>query len=61
MARTDEGEISMSVVIRYHCDVCGKFINKNEVMKKGELHYCKECYKDTFMAPVYTQASLKVF
>jgi hypothetical protein len=58
----------MSVVIRYHCDQCGKFISKSEVMIREDrltgkkMHYCHECYHELFIgAPVYTQQSLKVF
>jgi hypothetical protein len=57
----------MTIVIRYHCDECGKFINKSEVMIKVDgltgkrTHYCHDCYKEKYGGTVYTQKSLKVF
>lgn len=58
----------MTEVLRYHCDGCGKFINKNEVVIRRDkfsgkkVHYCHDCYKDINEgAKVYTQKSLKVF
>lgn len=53
--------VALMIVLRYHCDKCGQFVNKNEVMKRGELHYCHDCYKDVFSAPAFTQILLKVF
>jgi hypothetical protein len=57
----------MSVVIRYHCDGCGQFIKKGQVIilhdpftgVKG--HYHIDCAKEIAPSrPVYTQEMLKV-
>jgi len=57
----------MSVVIRYHCDGCGRFISKGRVVTIKDSftgasgHYHPDCAKLVSPTrPVFTQELLKV-
>lgn len=56
------------IITQYHCDACGKFVQKAKAIFKHDKHtskkliFCPECYRisDYYKGVVYTQIPLKV-